>query len=84
MKKTQKTILLTWILCLSAVGACGSLQIKTWLIDANDGSLVRTKNGVVIEKQSYTDANGYRCYSPIDDEAWRARMATLSACCPGR
>lgn len=70
-------ILLGWIIFPSS---CASLNITTWLIDAiHEGSLVRKdSNGTIIGRLSYVEANGYRCYSESDDEAWRNRLV---ACC---
>lgn len=68
---------LIWIVCLSS---CAALSIKTWFLDGKEyQSLVRkNSNGTLKEKLSFIEANGYRCYSPADDEAWRNR---LIACC---
>lgn len=75
-----------WIICLSS---CGGMQVKTWFTDSthvseqcrNEEHLVRRKNGVVQEALTIVKADGYRCYSPADDQAWRNRMAV---CCAGQ
>lgn len=65
------------ITCLSC---CSGITIKTWFLDGiYENGLIRKKSdGTLLEKISFIEANGYRCYSPVDDEAWRNRMA---ACC---
>lgn len=67
-----------WMICLSS---CAGLKIKTWFLDGKEESaLIRRKSGVIVEKMTFFDADGYRCYSQADDTAWRDRMAL---CCAG-
>ena len=74
-------LLLTLTACLSTV-ACAGLVIRTWIIDANMDALVRRdSHGSVIEKKALRDADGFRCYSRSDDEAWRADYAQCRASC---
>lgn len=67
---------LTWILFLS----CTGLTIKTWYVEGiTENALIRrSEDGSIQERLTFLQAHGYRCYSPVDDEAWRAR---LIACC---
>lgn len=69
---------LIWIVCLSS---CANLKIHTWY---NDGTihkeLIRTDHdGNLTEEMSYVAADGYLCYSPEDDKAWRDRLALCCA-----
>jgi hypothetical protein len=70
---------LIWIISLSS---CAGIQIKTWFLDSKtENALIRkNEDGSIQEKLTYLEAYGYRCYSPIDDEAWRTRLAE---CCAG-
>lgn len=72
---------LIWIICLSS---CAGLKIKTWFLDGKDEQALIRKNddGVVTEKLTYIEADGYRCYSPVDDEAWRTRLVECCAASP--
>lgn len=72
---------LIWIISLSA---CAGLKIKTWFLDAKEqNALIRkASTGEITERLSYIEADGYRCYSPIDDEAWRTRLAQCCAAVP--
>lgn len=70
---------LIWIACLSS---CAELRIKTWFLDGREEqALIRRKNGEIIERLTFVEADGYRCYSEADDTAWRNRLV---ACCEGR
>lgn len=72
---------LIWITCLSS---CAGMKVKTWFLDGRDEKmLVRKNGGVITDRLSFFEADGYRCYSRADDEAIRAHMASLEACCSG-
>lgn len=66
--------------------AC-AFQIKTWTAEpANvkpdcqaEKPLVRKKGGQITEALSILEMAKYRCYSEIDDTAWRNRMAICCA-----
>lgn len=75
--------LTTLTICLSfSLIACAGLTIKTWYLDAQLKKLVRRDSaGNIREIKELIDADGYRCYSRIDDEAWRKEYSSLSACC---
>lgn len=68
---------LIWTLCLSS---CAALNIKTWFLDGmHEQALIRRdSNGNIKEKLTFLEGDGYRCYSAVDDEAWRNR---LIQCC---
>lgn len=77
---------LIWILCLSS---CAGLRITTWFLngkgeEAQQGLDRKSHDGTLQAHKSWLEADGYHCYSPIDDEAWRTRMATLSECCEAK
>lgn len=58
------------------------MVITTWFLDSSIPALVRKdKEGNIREQKSLQEADGYRCYSRADDEAWRSSYAQLSACC---
>ena len=58
------------------------MVITTWIISAKDAELQRKDgNGNVVARKSLHDADGYRCYSRVDDEAWRSQFAAAKACC---
>lgn len=85
MKGRVLPLILISFLSASAGCAAGGLVVKTWLIDAERGTLVRRdKNQNVTEEKSLRDANNYRCYSPNDDQAWRSSYAQLKACCDSK
>lgn len=64
------------------LSACAGLVITTWQISARDAELQRKDaQGHVIAHKPLTEADDYRCYSPVDDEAWRKEHADLRACC---
>lgn len=79
---------LVWIISLSVLSACAGqgLVIKTWFLAAKDyGSLIRKDDsGAVVGKMTYDAADGYLCYSPSDDEAWRDALNTATQCCNGK
>lgn len=68
---------LLWILFLS----CSGLTIKTYFLDGmSENALIRrNEDGTIQEKLTFLQAHGYRCYSPVDDEAWRTRLAQCCA-----
>lgn len=81
---------LAWMVCLSS---CGSLQIKTWFLDQTQVSeackdakplIRRGGDGAVQEALTILQADGYRCYSPADDEAWRNDLNIETQCCNGK
>lgn len=88
MKKEKlltKVALLPLILITFLNVACAAATIKTWLISAERGSLVRYDGkGNVSEEKSLRDANNYRCYSPEDDKYWRTLFANAKACCDSK
>lgn len=71
---------LIWTICLSS---CAALNIKTWYLDGiHEQALIRRNaDGTVNEKLSWLEADGFRCYSPLDDEAWRDRL--IQCCAKG-
>jgi len=78
-------LILTGFLSAGVGCAAGGLIIKTWLIDAERGTLVRRdKNQNITEEKSLRDANNYRCYSSTDDQAWRSAFAQAKACCESK
>jgi hypothetical protein len=72
---TRKAVLYTCALWLLGLGACAS-TVKTWIIGANG----LTENDTH-EVLTFLQAQGYRCYSQIDDEFWRNQLATAESCC---
>lgn len=87
MREKLKTVAATsvvWIISLSLLNACADgLVVKTWYLAAKDfGYLIRKNpDGSIAEKKSFDDADGYLCYSPSDDEAWRNRLTVAVQCC---
>lgn len=77
---------LTWILFLSVVSACAGMHITTWFVDGRDNlALIRKdSDGHVVSKLTVQQADGYLCYSPVDDEAWRNSLDTYKACCASK
>lgn len=68
-----------------ALSACGGLVITTWLISAKRGELVREDgHGNVVASKPLSEADRYRCYSPVDDEAWRKQYSELKTCCDSK
>lgn len=79
----RKTILLTSLFWIGTFASCASSEvIKTWIIVDKDH--VRHHTNDVDELKTIADVVGYRCYSKIDDTAWRSRMNDLSACCDAK
>ncbi len=83
----KPTAVITSLFMVLLFTACGALQIKTWYTDKNNVSLEcqtekplirRDSAGAIKEARSIVEADGFRCYSRADDEAWRNRMAL---CC---
>jgi len=65
-----------------ALSACGSLMVTTWINSARDHELQRKDgHGNIVARKAYVAADDYRCYSPIDDEAWRSDLAQCKAAC---
>lgn len=82
LRKKLTTLTATLMILIGSLSACGALQIKTWFLDSKEtGALIRKHANAPMEVLSYADADSYRCYSPIDDQAWRDRMAL---CCAGK
>ena len=76
-RRTLGVMLLTLIVSLSC---CAGLTVRTWFLDGKNYEALIRKNpdGSLKEKLSFVEADGYRCYSPVDDEAIRNR---LIECC---
>lgn len=87
----RKPVLWTSLAWIGLLGSCASTElIKTWGVGAAnvrpdcqlEKPLIRTNDaGVIQEALTVLQANAYRCYSPVDDEAWRTRMVQLESCC---
>ena len=76
---------LIWIISLSILQACAGLSIKTWFLDGKLGMLIRRdSSGNVSDERKIADSDGYLCYSPSDDEAWRNDLITQSQCCKSK
>lgn len=81
MRRAVMFLTLTASLSFS-IGCAASLVIKTWFLDASIPALVRRDSrGVIVEQKELRDADGYRCYSRSDDEAWRTDFSRAQACC---
>ncbi len=64
-------------LILIVLSSCAALQITTWII--KQGGLVHGH-----DQKAIAEAEGYRCYSELDDSAWRNELKAQRACCGGR
>lgn len=53
-------------------------KITTWIVAPS--GLARHSGGVQ-EAKSLVEAQGYRCYSDLDDLLWRDLLARYAACC---
>lgn len=89
LKQKLKIVVATsvgWTICLSIVSACAGMNIKTWFVDGRDAKALIRKNssGQITDKLTVEQADGYLCYSPLDDEAWRNSLNTYKACCDGK
>ena len=84
MRKIKRMIGATLALSIISLSACAGLVIKTWILSSERNQLERYKDGKLAETKSLADANGYRCYSRADDQAWRTAYAQAQACCNSR
>lgn len=75
----RKAVLLTSLLWLTVLASCASTKITTWLI-TDKGDLMH-KTGSAEQHKTVAEAVKYRCYSEIDDTAWRKLLADYQACC---
>lgn len=64
-------------LVLIILSSCAALSIKTWIVKSGD--LIHGT-----ETKTVAEAEGFRCYSELDDTAWRTELKIQRACCSGR
>lgn len=53
-------------------------KITTWIVAPS--GLARNSGGLQ-EAKTFVEAQGYRCYSDLDDLLWRDLLARYAACC---
>lgn len=75
LKKRQTLGILAVSITLS-LSCCAALTVTTWVV--KQGELVHG-----LDKKSVLEAEGYRCYSEIDDSAWRNELKIQRDCCGG-
>ncbi|GEM_PF-5343908 len=76
--KYSLLLILAGLTGCATAGKAPAESVKTWLIMPTG---LRHHAGQVDETKAFTDAQGYRCYSPEDDLAWRDRLAAAEAGC---
>lgn len=74
LKRKMTLVILAASISLSC---CAALTVTTWTI--KQGNLVHG-----LDKKTILEGEGFRCYSEIDDSAWRNTLKIERACCDSK